>query len=155
MLFTKAYTTFAIPGVRRGLRDKGGILGIFFPCIGIIRNNKHSGYSAFGFLYSEYCLRLKPRVGRGGGPGTVFFMGFKSEEFCFKQVWMGERKGKGRGGRGPGLVFMHSVYDATYLHRPGCSILQSFFHSTLGICIWGVAATGEAFRACFGKTQLM
>lgn len=30
-VFTKAYTTFAISGVRRGLGDKGGIFGIFFP----------------------------------------------------------------------------------------------------------------------------
>lgn len=53
-------------------------------------------------------------------------MGFKSEEICFKQVWMGERKGKEREwGARVWLVFMHSVYDATYLHRPTCSILQS------------------------------
>lgn len=49
-VFTKAYTTFAISGVRRGLGDKGGIFGIyFFPCIGINRKNKHCGSSAFGF----------------------------------------------------------------------------------------------------------
>lgn len=67
-------------------------------------------------------------------------MRFKSEEICFKQVWMGERKGRGEGGGGRFGVHAQRVrlYDATYLHRPACSILQLFFLSTLGICIWGV-----------------
>lgn len=88
-------------------------------------------------------------AGKGGGDVFFFFLFLstwvlKSEEICFQQVWMGERKGK-RGVRAGGrvLVFMHNVYDATYLHRPTCSILQSidpvsFGYMYVGGGEWGV-----------------
>lgn len=70
-VFIKAYTTFAISGVRRGLGDKGGILGIFFPCIGI---NKRT--NIVGLLLSDsFTANIAQITSRQGG-GDGFFHAF-------------------------------------------------------------------------------
>lgn len=84
-----------------------------------------------------------------GGRRQFFSWVLNLERFVFnKGGWA-----KGKGGVA-GLVFMHSVYDATYLHRPACSILQSFSPVYFGYMYLGGAATGEAFRACLAKHSL-
>lgn len=145
-VFIKAYTTFAISGVRRGLGDKGGILGIFFPCIGINRKNKHSGSSAFGFLYSEYCSNHES----AGGWGRFFSCVLNLKRFVSNKCGWAKGRGGGRG-EGAGLGFMHSVYDCTmqhiYIGLPAASC--SYFSCLLWVYVSGGCSNRRSFQGLF------
>lgn len=72
----------------------------------------------------------------GGGGDRKFFSQWVLNLKRFVSNKCGWAKGKGRGG-GQGLEFMHNVYDATYLHRPTCSILQSIGSCLVWIYVFG------------------
>lgn len=151
-VFIKAYTTFAISGMRRGLGDKGGILGIFFPCIGINRKNKHSGSSAFGFLYSEYCSNHES----AGGWGRFFSCVLNLKRFVSNKCGWAKGRGGGRGeGAGLGSCTACTIVRCNISTSACLQHLAVIFPAYFGYMYLGGAATGEAFRACFGKTQLM
>lgn len=102
------YLQYRVCGGGSGIRvESSGY--IFSPALASIERTSIVGLLLSDFHNSDYCLRLKPRVGMEGGRRCFFFLFLstwvlKSEEICFQQVWMGERKGK-RGVRAGGQGF--------------------------------------------------
>lgn len=115
----------------------GGILGIFSPASASIERTNIVGFLLLDFHTANIACASNHESARGGG-GRFFSWVLNLKRFVSNKC--GWAKG------GLGSVFMHSVYDATYLYWPACSILQSFFLSTFGMCIWGVAAKGESLQ---------
>lgn len=70
--FTKAYTIFAISGVRRGLGDKGGILGIFSPALASIERTNIVGCLLLDF----HTANIAYASNHESAGGDCFFHGF-------------------------------------------------------------------------------